>query len=126
YICANQEHQKRAPLSQLPTLPWRDLPALPLLKLPTDSPVQQLVEKQLQACVIESAAHGRFNHIDAMIAMAAAGVGGAIIPAFAWQKCCHYDVAGAVLVNPITTMDFYLITARGRLPSDSVIELADM
>jgi len=27
---------------------------------------------------------------------------------------------------PITTMDFYLITARGRLPSDSVIELADM
>ncbi|MCK9508180.1 MAG: LysR family transcriptional regulator [Pigmentiphaga sp.] len=126
YVSASTESPSPLPLSELPSLEWHDLPNLPLLKLPVSSPIQQLVEHQMQAFCLERQVHGHFNHIETVIAMAAAGVGGAVIPAFAWQKCCHYNVAGAVLVNPITTMDFYLITARGRLPSDSVIELADM
>src|SRR5690606_8732092 len=74
YISAATDPPSPTPLSALPTMAWHDLPNLPLLKLPVSSPIQQLVEHQMQAFSLVRQAHGHFNHIETVIAMAAAGV----------------------------------------------------
>ncbi|MEK7943832.1 LysR family transcriptional regulator [Pigmentiphaga sp. YJ18] len=126
YVRASHHAPLPTPLSELPTLRWTDLPELPLLKLPPSSPIQQLIDKQFQTCGVSRPAHGQFNHIETVVAMAAAGSGGAVVPAFAWGKCAHYGIEGAVIVEPDVTVDFYLITARGKLAPESVKELSDL
>ncbi|VCU67968.1 HTH-type transcriptional regulator CynR [Pigmentiphaga humi] len=126
YVRASHQPPLGKPLSELPTLHWADLPELPLLKLPQSSPIQQLVEKQLQKCGLNRPVHGQFNHIETVVAMAAAGAGGAVVPAFAWGKCAHYGIEGAFIGEPNVTVDFYLTTARGKLAPESVKELSDV
>ncbi|MFA7679629.1 MAG: LysR family transcriptional regulator [Pigmentiphaga sp.] len=124
YIQTSELPPAATPLSQLPRLRWADLPALPLLKLPDTSPIQQLIERQLHASGLNIVEQGQFNHIETVIAMAAAGAGGAIIPAFAWGKCVRYGIEGAVLTEPDVTVDYSLITVKDKLSAEDVQKLS--
>lgn len=124
YIQASELPPAATPLSQLPRLRWADLPVLPLLKLPDTSPIQQLIERQLHASGLNLVEQGQFNHIETVIAMAAAGAGGAIIPAFAWGKCVRYGIEGAVLTEPDVTVDYSLITVKDKLSAEDVQKLS--
>lgn len=94
---------------------WRDLGEAPLVQLPPDNPIQELVTRQLKKNGLTAPESPlTFNHIETMIAMAAAGAGAAIVPSFALASCRHHAVEVAQLVDPALKLGLYLITKRGR------------
>jgi LysR family transcriptional regulator, carnitine catabolism transcriptional activator len=106
-------------VSKRATVTWSALKGETVIGLPSSSPLQQLIEKHL-------ARHGItergpiLNSLDTQIAMVEAGEGIAIIPAYGLPACRNRDVAVSRLINPVVTLDFSQVRARGRkLPPDA-------
>ncbi len=96
-----------------PSRPWTSLRGLPLISLPTDNPIQALIEKHLGRRGDEPQDRPRMNLIGTLIAMVRAGHGHAIVPSFALEECVRHDLSVAMLVEPAVHLDLYLVSRRG-------------
>lgn len=90
--------------------PWSSLDGLPLISLPTDNPIQTLIEKHLSRPHEE---RPRMNLIGTLIGMVHAGHGHAVIPSFALEECLRHGLNIAMLVDPVAHLDLYLVSRRG-------------
>jgi DNA-binding transcriptional LysR family regulator len=94
---------------------WSEIGERPLLALPAEHPVQQVVDLHLQGI-------GRrrgppemvFNYFETQIAMAEAGAGSAVLPTFAAGTCVERRVAMHPLVDPVVPIELYQIVNRGK------------
>jgi DNA-binding transcriptional LysR family regulator len=107
------------------TMPWSELDDTPLIGLPPDNPIQQLVETHLAKIGRSNEDRLTFSHFDTLIAMVAAGMGTAIIPAFAMLACRRHRVRTDLLTDPEVTLGFFRITKRGRGKADSMTDFTD-
>ncbi len=96
-----------------PSRPWSSLKGLPLVSLPTDNPIQALIEKHLGRPGDEPQERPRMNLIGTLIAMVQAGHGHAIVPSFALDECLRHQLSVAMLVEPAVHLDLYLVSRRG-------------
>jgi LysR family carnitine catabolism transcriptional activator len=97
---------------------WSDLPAGKLIQLPSNNPIQQLIDECLVRAGHRVLPEMVLNLLETQIAMAEAGAGIAIVPSFAFPACRHRDVVMTRLVDPVVELDLYKIQSRGRkLPS---------
>ncbi|OVZ57318.1 hypothetical protein CDO44_19715 [Pigmentiphaga sp. NML080357] len=94
---------------------WNELPDVPFVELHPTSELQQLIDKRKAACGMARAGAGiRMNNLESLIGMAAAGVGPTIIPSFAAPVGMDVPIITALLVEPVLSLGFHLITKRGR------------
>jgi DNA-binding transcriptional LysR family regulator len=99
---------------------WADLKDVPLIGLPADNPIQQLVEVQLRKFHLDAGERTAFNNFDTLIAMVAAGMGTAVIPTFALLACGRYRVGCDILADPVVPVGFYRIVRKGREPAPAM------
>ncbi|QRR33938.1 LysR family transcriptional regulator [Hydrogenophaga sp. YM1] len=104
------------------TLSWAALRARPLLALPADNAIQQLVDARL-APALPREDRPVFAHLHTLIAMAEAGQGVAVLPAFAASTCRRYAVDVHRMGQPMVTMEFFSIARRGVPPTPAAAPL---
>ncbi|APD13353.1 LysR family transcriptional regulator [Pandoraea pulmonicola] len=93
---------------------WNDLRDERLIGLPSDNPIQQLVEAQLARIDRADEPRAAFRRFETLIGMAEAGMGTAIMPTFALPACRQRDVRWEVLTQPEVMLGFHRIVKRGR------------
>jgi DNA-binding transcriptional LysR family regulator len=93
---------------------WKALEGLPLLGLPADNPIQQLVEAHITAMKLSIPEWNLFEYMHTLLAMAEAGLGVAVLPSFVCPAAQRYRVVVQMLTRPKVTCDFYEITKKGR------------
>lgn len=116
-LCQFRLMRISAPTEELAGLgasrPWSSLKGLPLVSLPTDNPIQALVEKHLGRPGDETQERPRMNLIGTLIAMVHVGHAHAVVPSFALEECLRHGLSVAMLVEPAVHLDLYLISRRG-------------
>jgi DNA-binding transcriptional LysR family regulator len=113
----------RAP--QIGAVAWRMLEDAALIGLPPDNPIQQLVETHLASIGRGNEEKQTFNYFDTLIAMAADGMGTAIVPSLAMLACRRYKVRCDLLADPAVFLGLYRITKRGRSKTSAMGEFTD-
>jgi len=105
--------------SRRATTTWSALKGETLVSLPATSPLQQMIEKHLTRAGV--AGRGAvLNSLDTQIAMVEAGEGVAVIPSYGLPACRNRRVVMSRLINPIVSLDFSQVRARGkRLPQSA-------
>jgi len=99
---------------------WSELGERPLLALPPEHPVQQLIDRQLERIGRRGAPRMVFNYFETQIAMVEAGAGSALLPGFAVPACLERRVALRPLTDPVVPVDLYQIVNRGKkLPASA-------
>lgn len=93
---------------------WKDLPSVPFVELQHSQDLQQQINKCRAAAGVARADGIRMNRLESLIGMAAAGVGPTIIPTFAAPVGIESQVSIALLVEPVLSLDFHLVSKRGR------------
>ena len=96
-----------------PSQPWSSLNRVPLVSLPTDNPIQALIEKHLLRAAPDQVERPRMNFIATLIGMVQAGHGHAVVPSFAMDECLRHGLSVSMLVEPAVHLDLYLVTRRG-------------
>ena len=96
-----------------PSQPWSSLNRVPLVSLPTDNPIQALIEKHLLRAAPDQMERPRMNFIATLIGMVQAGHGHAVVPSFAMNECLRHGLSVSMLVEPAVHLDLYLVTRRG-------------
>ncbi len=107
------------------TVTWDALKNEPLIGLPRDNPIQQMVDSHLAKIGRSNEDRLSFRHFDTLIGMVAAGMGSTVIPSFALLACHHHSVATDILVEPEENLGFYRITKRGRAKPSLMAEFSD-
>lgn len=97
---------------------WQALRDETLIGLPSDNPIQQLVETHLARIDRADEPRAAFRRFETLIGMAEAGIGTAIVPTFALPACRHRAVRCEVLTDPEVTLGFHRIVKRGRAKPD--------
>lgn len=115
-----------ADATQTGSVSWSALKDAPLIGLPADNPIQQLVDAQLAKIGRSNEDRLAFNHFDTLIAMVAAGMGTAVMPTFAMLACHRHRVRTDLLSRPAVTAGFYRITKRGRGRAHAMEDFTDM
>lgn len=100
-------------------IPWSSLIDVPLMGLPPENRIQQVVEKHLAAIGRANEERLTLNNFETVIAMVSAGLGTAIVPSYANAACKRYGVRTAIINEPAASLSFYRITKRGR--ADAVL-----
>jgi LysR family transcriptional regulator, carnitine catabolism transcriptional activator len=103
---------------------WSAAASEPLIALPSSSPVQRHIDRQLARARVRRSPAVLVNALDTQIAMVEAGEGVAIIPSFGLPVCRNRNVAMSRLVSPVVSMDFHQIWARGRTLPPAAEEFA--
>ena len=93
--------------------PWSALGKATLLALPSDNPIQQLVETHLAAVRPRHEEKSAFNYFETLIAMVASGMGVTVLPSLALIACQRYPVRCDIL-EPRVSLGLYQISKRGR------------
>ncbi|HZN85719.1 MAG TPA: LysR family transcriptional regulator [Burkholderiales bacterium] len=93
---------------------WDDLADRRLLGGPSESPLQQMIEHQLQRLRRHEAPVMRLNYFETQISMVEAGAGSAVLPSFCLPACRGRKVATAELTDPVVPVDLMQIVRRGR------------
>jgi LysR family transcriptional regulator, carnitine catabolism transcriptional activator len=104
---------------------WSSLRGLPLVSLPTDNPIQALIEKHLGRTGNEAQDRPRMNLIGTLIGMVQAGHGHAVVPSFVLNDCLRQGLSVAMLVEPAVHLDLYLVSRRGAPVKPAAVEFAD-
>lgn len=107
-----------------PSQPWSSLASLPLVSLPTDNPIQAMIEKHLARIGRAHEERPRVNLIGTIIAMVRAGHGHAVIPSFAIDECLRQELRVAMLREPVAHMELYLVSRRGQQPKPASLAFA--
>ncbi|HGL5074992.1 LysR family transcriptional regulator [Burkholderia multivorans] len=102
---------------------WSSLHDLPLLGLPSDNPIQSLVETHLARIGRGHEQRQTMNFMGTVIVMVRAGLGHAIIPSLAIEECKRHGLQVSMLVNPVVHLDLYLLSRRGSRPKPATLEL---
>ncbi|MBN9462419.1 MAG: LysR family transcriptional regulator [Burkholderiales bacterium] len=95
------------------TLPWQRLRGEPLIGLAADNLLQQRIDVVLARHGVEPSIAARFNTLETVLAMAAAGIGSAIVPTFTRPACRRYGLRMIGLRAPEAGFDFYRISRKG-------------
>ena len=104
--------------------PWASLSALRLVSLPSDNPIQVLIEKHLAAIGRVHEERSRVNLLGTLVGMVEAGLGHAVIPSFALNECLRRGLSIAMLVEPAVHLDLFLVSRRGTRPKPAALEFA--
>ncbi|CAN7212070.1 LysR family transcriptional regulator [Acidovorax sp. LjRoot117] len=104
--------------------PWSSLKSMPLVSLPSDNPIQVVIEKQLSQLGRVHDERPRMNLMGTIIGMVRAGRGHAVIPSFALEECLRQGLAVAMLREPVTYLDLYLVSERGTQPKPAALAFA--
>ncbi|MES2787074.1 MAG: LysR family transcriptional regulator [Pseudomonadota bacterium] len=107
-----------------PSLPWSSLNRVPMVSLPTDNPIQALIEKHLARLAPDQMERPRMNFISTLIGMVQAGHGFAVVPSFALDECLRHGLNVAMLVEPAVHLDLYLVSRRGAPAKPAALEFA--
>jgi DNA-binding transcriptional LysR family regulator len=100
--------------SAIGTAPWSALRTAELIGLPSDNPIQKVIDQNLVATIGRAdAQRPTFNFFGTLISMVEAGFGTAVMPTFALAACRRHRVRTDVLVKPRVGLDFYRIAKRG-------------
>lgn len=105
--------------------PWSSLSGVPLVSLPTDNPIQVLIEKHLARLGRAHEERPRMNLFGTIIAMVRAGRGHAIIPSFAMQECLGQGLGVAMLREPVVHLELCLVSRRGTQPKPAALAFAE-
>lgn len=98
---------------------WGELRKLPMIGLPPDNAIQQLVDKALNSSA-PTADRPTFGNLRTLIAMSEAGRGVAVLPAFVTHACARYQVEVHRVRSPDVLMEFFAITKKGAAPSPAL------
>jgi LysR family carnitine catabolism transcriptional activator len=93
---------------------WSALKGETLISLPSASPIQKIVDKQLAKAGVVHRPGAVINLLDTQIAMVEADEGIAIIPSFGLPACRNRKVVMSRLINPVVNLEFYQISNRGK------------
>ena len=104
--------------------PWSRLRDEPLVALSADNLLQQRIEALLARRGVEARIAARFNTLETVLAMSAAGVGSAIVPSFTAPACERLALRIDALRTPGAGLDFYRISRRGVTIAPGVAVLA--
>lgn len=105
---------------------WKAVKRLPLIGLPPGNPIQQVVETHLAPLGRANEDRLIFNHVDTLVAMAAAGMGAAIVPSFAMVACRRQAVHTRALRSPAVSLNFYRVSRRGSAEPPMAAEFTAM
>jgi DNA-binding transcriptional LysR family regulator len=103
---------------------WSELRKLPMIGLPPDNAIQQLVDKALNSSA-PTADRPTFGNLRTLIAMAETGRGVAVLPAFVTHACARYQVEVRRVRRPDVLMEFFAITKKGADPSPALAPLLE-
>jgi DNA-binding transcriptional LysR family regulator len=92
---------------------WSSLAALPLVSLPSDNPIQVLIETHLGRIGRTFEDRPRANLLGTLVGMVEAGLGHAVIPSFALNECLRRGLRVALLTEPAVHLDLFLVSRRG-------------
>jgi DNA-binding transcriptional LysR family regulator len=104
---------------------WASLQDQPLIGLPPDNPVQELIEEQLRKIGRGDEERPVYENFQTLLAMVEAGFGAAVLPSFIAPASQRYRVQISVLTEPVVTLNFYEITRKGRLRPEALSSLAN-
>lgn len=102
---------------------WSSLRDKPLIGLPSDNPVQEVIEEHLRRIGRGDEDRPVYENFQTLLAMVEAGFGVAVLPSFIAPACKRYRVQIAVLTEPVTTLSYYEITKKGRLRPEALSTL---
>jgi DNA-binding transcriptional LysR family regulator len=103
---------------------WSELRNKPLIGLPPENPVQQLIEEHLKRIGRANEERPVYENFQTVLAMVESGFGVAVLPSFVAPACRRYRVRMSVLVEPLVPLSFYQITKKGRITADGTAALA--
>ncbi|MBV0882198.1 LysR family transcriptional regulator [Noviherbaspirillum sp. L7-7A] len=103
---------------------WATLHDKPLLGLPSDNPVQELIEEQLRIIGRGDEDRPVYENFQTLLAMVEAGFGVTVLPSFIAPACQRYQVQMSLLTEPSVSLSFYEITKKGRLRPEALSALA--
>lgn len=113
-VSPGRGHPARRRRKTMPGLRWTDLAEVPLLGLPTDNIVQQVVDAHLPSAAATREQRPGFNNIPTILGMVEAGFGSAILPSFTVAALDHMRLEAALMEDPIVPIEFYQINLKGR------------
>jgi DNA-binding transcriptional LysR family regulator len=106
------------------TTKWSALQDKPLIGLPSNNPVQELIEEQLRIIGRGDEDRPVYENFQTLLAMVEAGFGVAVLPSFIAPACQRYRVQLSLLMEPSVALSFYEITKKGRLRPEALSALA--
>ena len=96
------------------TTSWAALDGETVISLSPGHPHQQLIDKHLVQAGVRVQIGSVVNLLDTQIALVEAEEGIAIIPSFGMPACRNRKVVTSRLVNPVASLEFHLISNRGK------------
>lgn len=97
----------------IPHLAWSRVPHRPLISLPADTPVQQVIDHQM-ARLGRAIVPGQVcNSMTPIVSMVAEGLGSAILPSMIVPSCPASRFRLRWLTSPATELPFYQLTKKG-------------
>lgn len=117
---AFKELSSRARNGVMRSISWSRIPALPLVSLSPETPVQEVVDECLLEAGISRDNQQVCNTMQTALAMVSAGFGATILPAMVVPSCPTDKFDVMRLTGPTTYLQFYQITKKGRQLSSTV------
>jgi len=102
---------------------WRDIDAAALIALPTENPIQKMVDRRMGAAV-DVAGRRVVTHLETVLAMVEGGLGQAVVPSFAAVARQRWRVR-LLPIEPAVPLDYYCITRSGRPDPEPLAALAE-
>ena len=115
-LCISPKTKKvkgKQPQSKRQTVSWSELKSSPLIGLPADNDIQQLIDGHLEQIERANESRATFHNMLTVIAMVEAGLGQAVLPSFVRAACQRYQVDVWDLAKPHVPLDLYVISKRG-------------
>jgi DNA-binding transcriptional LysR family regulator len=103
---------ERAEEAKPSEIPWAMLPDEPLISLPSDNPIQQIIDGCLRDVGRSIEQRDICNNLLTFIALVEAGYGSAILPSFVLPMCERFQVKCQTLRSPVAPIDFFMVTKR--------------
>jgi DNA-binding transcriptional LysR family regulator len=101
-------------LARLRTVSWRDLLDQPLITLTRDSGIRTLIEAGLQQSGTSIEPKFEVSHITTALSLMDAGLGIAVLPAYAWAAIRTHNIVARRLVQPELSREVSVVKARDR------------
>lgn len=95
------------------TLRWADLRDMPLIGLPADNGIQQLIDEQLSSIGRANEPRATYQNITTLMGMVEAGLGCAILPSLVRAAQGRYRVEMRAMAAPRVPLNFYMVTKKG-------------
>ncbi len=95
------------------TLKWAELRHTPLIGLPPDNGIQQLIDEQLSRIGRANEPRATYQNITTLMGMVEVGLGCTILPSFVRAAQGRYLVEIREMAGPRVPLDFYMVTKKG-------------